>query len=191
MNTVHPEGGVRGELLVRFHGSSPCVVLAWWRDERSGGFLTQKGFWTCTPAVALTSCSGQRLSTDVQGFKYLGPVAGRVTRVTILNNIKCIYLPVIPRFIAENGRVEQVHGRASGGGGVRWGKRSPSRPGSRQRDFQWTDRPAGPDSRPRREPEGCLPVEDRPFWRHQQLNRHLVVVLWTTSIHAIYLHMLH
>ena len=84
-------------------------------------------------------------------------------------------------FISENGRVEQVHSGASGGGGVRRGRGRPARAGAQRRGLQRTDRPAGPNRRPRREPEGRLPVEDRPLLqRHQQFDHRLVVVLWTT-----------
>ena len=88
-------------------------------------------------------------------------------------------------FITENGRVEQVHGRAPGWGGVGWGRGRPTGPGSQQWDLQRADRPAGPNSRPGREPQGGLPVEDRPLHRHQQLDRYLVVrLLMTTDVYT-------
>lgn len=84
-------------------------------------------------------------------------------------------------FRTENGGVEQVHSRASGGGGVGRRRGRPARAGRQPRDLQRTDRPAGPNGRPRREPEGRLPVKDRPLQRCQQLDRYLVVVLRMSS----------
>lgn len=86
-----------------------------------------------------------------------------------------------PVFITENGRVKQVHGRASGRGGVRRRAGQPTGAGRQLRDLQRADRPANPNSRPGREPEGRLPVKDRPLQRRQQLDCYLVVLLQITS----------
>lgn len=76
--------------------------------------------------------------------------------------------------IAENGRVEQVHGGASGGGELRRGGGEPGRAVRPPGHVQRAHRAAGPNRGPGRAPEGRLPVKDRPQQGRRPLNCYLV-----------------